>query len=232
LDVLLKRIVSAKKDNGELGRLIEDYMPFIKKAVSDAGNLGMEYDDRLSVAMLTFMNCVKQYETQRGGFMAFAKACIRNRLIDESRKQLRYSGRVIPLFPDNDDERPGAIEDMASISTYNLEEERKNLSAEIELLSAHIAEYGIAFKELPRICPKQERSRKQCIELGRAVASSDEMRDTLMKHRRLSQSELARKFGISEKTIEKHRKYIVTVAVLLTGDYPLIRAFLPQYKEV
>ena len=232
MDTLTERIEAAKTDNLEMDRLISEYMPFIKKSASDAGNSGIEYDDRLSLSMLAFLNCVKQYTAERGSFMGFAAACIRNRLFDESRKQISYVKKILPLFPEEDDKTKASAEDQASIDAYSREQEQVSLSDEIDAFSDRLAEYGISFKELPRICPKQSGARKQCVELGRFVANSEEMRENLFRRRRLAQSELAKAFGLSEKTIEKHRRYIVTIVLLLTGDYPLIRAFLLQYKEV
>ena len=229
MEILLERIELAKNNNSELECLISDYIPFIKKAVNETGLFGIEYDDRLSIAMLTFMNCVKQYEFGRGNFMAFAASCIRNRLIDESRRQMRYAVKVIPLYQD-DDETNTSVEDRIHIAAYNLEQEHQSLSDEIDILTGQLGDYGISFSELPRICPKQERSRKKCIEIGRFVAGNEKMHEILHCYRRLAQSELAKKFGVSEKTIEKHRKYIVTIAILVTGDYPQISAFLPRYS--
>ena len=232
MDMLIERIETAKNNNDELERLISDYMPFIVKTVSGMNSLGMEYDDRLSLAMLSFMNCVKQYEAGKGNFITFTAHCIRNRLIDESRKLQKHSGKVIPMFLEKDDQRNEMAEDKAAIAAYSLEQEQESLAYEIEAFSVQLGEYGITFRELPRICPKQERSRRQCLELGRFVANNGEMRETLLRHHRLSQGELVKSFGLSEKTIEKHRKYIVTIVILLADDYPLIRAFLPQYREV
>ena len=231
MDALTERVYTAKAANAELERLIADYMPFIKRTVNDAATLGMDYDDRLSLAMLTFMNCVHQYDEEKGSFTGFAAACIRNRLIDENRKQARYAGKIIPLFPDGEGENDIAaaetIEDRVSIAAYNQEREKERLSEEIDMISEQLAEFGIAFAELPRICPKHERARTQCIDMGRYASENDAMRETLFKSRRLMQSSLARQFGLSEKTIEKHRKYIITIVIILAGDYPCIRAFLP-----
>ena len=232
MDALIERINTAKNSNVELERLIADYMPFIKKTVNDTGDLRMEYDDRLSLAMLAFMNCVKQYDTGRGSFTAFTITCIRNRLIDESRKQARHTGKVISLTPEGEEDISGTIDEKASIDAYNQGLEKSSLSDEISVFSEQLSEYGVTFGELPAICPKHERARRQCISIGRFVAGNEEMRATLIRTRRLSQSSLAAQFGLSEKTIESHRKYIVTIVILLTGDYPFIRTFLPQYKEV
>jgi RNA polymerase sigma factor len=232
LDALTEKVEAAKNANAELGCLISDNMPFIRKVINDIGSLGMEYDDRLSLAMLAFMNCVKQYDSGRGSFLAFAAACIRNRLIDESRKQLRYTGKVVSISPGEENFVFEAIDSKLAIEAYDQKKEQENLSYEIEVYSKQIMEFGIAFKDLPQICPKQDRSRKQCIELGRYVVSNEEMRGNLFSHRRLAQAELAKRFGLSEKTVEKHRRYIVAIVVLLTGEYPFIRSYLPQYRGI
>jgi len=230
LSILLQRIEAAKKDKTELDRLIADYMPFIKKTIHSAGDLGMEYDDRLSLAMLSFMTCITQYEPGRGGFTAYAAVCIRNRLVDESRRQARTSRKSIPFAAEGADQGNTDAMDRASVDLYSREAERKSLSDEIDALSEQLKQHNIRFEELPLICPKQKKARAQCIDIGRYAAGHKETRENLLVHRRLSQAALAKKFGLSEKTIEKHRKYIVTIALLLIGDYPLIRAFLPQYE--
>ena len=232
MDALLERIALAKDNNSELECLMSDYIPFIKKTVRDTGNTGIDYDDRISLAMLCFMNCVKQYEAGRGSFIAFAASCIRNRLIDENRKEQRYANNVMPFSQDGSEFAAESTENTVSIAIYQKEQEQRKLSDEINCFSAKLGEYGISFIDLPLLCPKQKRSREQCQAIGRYVAENKVMREMFLKTRRLAQSELAREFGLSEKTIEKHRRYIVTMVCLLTGDYPLIRVFLPHYKVV
>ena len=232
MDTLNEQVEKAKRDAQEMNRLINAYMPFIRKTATETGAAGMDYDDRLSLAMLTFMNCVRQYKNERGNFISFAAACIRNRLIDENRRQLRYRNRETPLFSDDEDRIYGTAADQASIYAYSRERERESLADEIDAFSQKLADFGIRINELPKICPKQSASRKRCVELGQFVADDGEMCESLMKNHRLAQSRLAKQFGLSEKTIEKHRKYIVTIVILLSGDFPLVKAFLPKYKEV
>lgn len=222
------RIEQAKTDHDELEHLLADYLPFIKKQLIGAQSLCVEYDDMLSLAMLTFVNCVQQFTPEKGNFLAFCATCIRNRLIDESRRLHKYTNGIVPLYQ----EAEGRPEVLAAMDAYSREREQQALCEEIDSLSCILATFDISFSQLPKICPKQERSRRQCLVLAKAVAAQDEFRESLLRQHRLSQTELAREYGISPKTIEKHRKYIVTLAILLLGDYPAIRAFLPQYEEV
>ena len=239
MDAIIEKVERAKNDNNEMDFLISEYLPFIRKTAGEAVYAGMEYDDRLSVAMLTFMNCVRQYSVERGNFITYAAVCIRNRLIDESRKQTGYSGKSVqidrPLLTGDGDVtiKNSIVEtDRASIEAYSREREREDLSDEIDAFSKHLIEFGISFDDLSRLCPRRQKARNQCVSLARYILKNNEIRVKLFAFRRLAQSEIAHEFNISEKTVEKHRKYIVALVILLSGDYPFIRAFLPQYKEV
>lgn len=228
LNELENRVACAKGDRQELDRLIGDYLPFLKKQAAAAAS-PLDYEDRLSIAMLTFAGCVRQYEPARGAFLGFAQACIRNRLIDEARRDARYSAHLVPLTGDED---ARALSDAAALREYDRAREQETLSGEIELLSARLAAFGVAFTELPAVCPRQKRARRQCLAVALHLVHTPALREKLFSQRRLPQAELAAAAGLSAKTIEKHRKYLVTLAVLLDGEYPYIRTFLPQYGEV
>lgn len=226
------RLKTARTDSSEAEQLLTDYLPFIKKQISGLQHLALEYDDMLSLAMLTFVGCIKQYTENRGGFLSFCSICIRNRLIDESRKQRAYTDNVIPLYLEHDENFHAAPELSASLDSYSKEQERLSLCEEIDRLNGALSSFGIRFQELPKICPKQERSRRQCLSLAVEIIHNEAYRATLLNQKKLSKQELAKSLGISAKTVEKHRKYIITLVVLLLGDYPGIRTFLPQYREV
>ncbi|MDL2205618.1 RNA polymerase subunit sigma [Eubacteriales bacterium OttesenSCG-928-N13] len=227
MDELTLRLALAKTDNVELGKLITDYMPFIKSEVTKTPVFSLDYDDRLSVAMLVFMTCARNYEESRGAFLPFAAVCIRNRLIDEGKKHQRHQGKVIPLYPQEEH----CIENSASMSAYSAEQERVSLAEEIDRLSVQLSRFGVTLGSIAEICPKQKRSRALCVRLARETAKHEKLKSTLLNHQRLSVAELARRLAVSEKTVEKHRKYIVTIALVLSGDYPGIQAFLPDTER-
>ena len=234
MNTIEMRVQNAQDDPEETERLMADYLPFIRKQISGMQDMMLEYDDMLSLAMLTFLNCIRQYSSQKGNFLSFCKICIKNRLIDEGRKQMGYRSRVIAFEPKDEEENAQISDAEAKVSwqLYEKEQERNALTEEIQMLSDTLDSYEIRWEELPRICPKQERSRKNCLMIAHAVTGDSEYRKLLTQQHRLPQADLSAQLGISAKTIEKHRKYIVTLAILLMGDYPGIRTFLPQYREV
>ncbi|MCL1895574.1 MAG: sigma-70 family RNA polymerase sigma factor [Clostridiales bacterium] len=229
MNKLADRLADAGQDNEKMNKLIAEYMPFIKSEVYKTPVFEMDYDDRLSIAMCVFMNCARQYKEGRGAFLPFAAVCIKNRLIDEGRKFRRERERSAPLDPEED--RAG-IEERISMQEYSRRQERDNFADEIDRLESALSFFGITLRNLSGICPKQKRSRELCIRLANETIRNDKMKSSLMDRKRLPQSELAKRFGISEKTVEKHRKYIVAVAVILSGDFPGISAFLPMAEEV
>lgn len=232
MDNLNDKIELAKTNTSILNKLITEYQPFIKKEISKSVIYDLEYDDRLSIAMLVFMNCVYQYNEEKGNFLSFLSVSIKNRLIDEGRK-LKRQISTIPFEQNenNENEILSLTEEKASLYEYSKEEEQRRLKEEINVLSSILSQFHIDFSTLETICPKQKRSRHLCISLGKEIVSNEKMRLQLLKHHRISQSELAKKFKISEKTIEKHRKYIVVIAIILTGDFPSINAFLPETRR-
>lgn len=229
MDTLTTRIELAKTDKSELNQLITDYIPFLKSEVSKSTIFGIEYDDRLSFAMLVFMNCVYQYDEGKGNFLSFVSTSLRNKLIDESRKLSRHS-KNISLDIDTEDTSK-TIEEKATIAAYSGDLERREMREEIEDLAKRLLEFNIDFSSLEKISPKQKRSRQLSANIAYVVAEDKAMLGDFFRSKKLPQGELARRLNISEKTIEKHRRYIVTLIIILSGDFPAIKAFIPK-KEV
>lgn len=231
MDELTGRIAAAKRDNGQLDKLISDYLPFMKKEITRSGGYGIEYDDCLSLAMLVFMNCVWQYEADKGGFLNYYSVALRNRLIDEGKKQARREKHIEIVRTQQDGSEMDWDADI-SADRYNREKERQGLAEEITLLTQELEPFGITYRELAKSAPKQKRSRALCMLAAQEIIEDPALKKTLFDTRRIAQSEVARRLGVSEKTVEKYRRYIVALAVIIAGEYPQIRAFIPDEKEV
>ena len=229
MEDLLLRIERAKNDEAELERLVSDYIPFIKSETGKFSAASLEYDDKLSLGMLVFVNCVKQYDRQRGAFLSYASVCIRNRLTDETRKTGKAKSNTVAFDAGTEDT---ATEEKASLEIYSRNQEQSLLKEEIDTLAQKLAVHGLSFEQLAHTGPKQKRSRALCADLAAQVLRDRELRAAFCEHGRLPQKELARRAGISEKTIEKHRRYIVALLVILQGDYPGIGSYIPGYREV
>ncbi|MDL2318347.1 sigma-70 family RNA polymerase sigma factor [Eubacteriales bacterium OttesenSCG-928-A19] len=223
MDELASRILEARIDPRAMDALLSDYQPFLRREANKTVVTGLAEDDKLSVAMLVFVQCARQYQPERGGFMAYAATCIRNRLLDEGRKSRRQIIHAVSLEGDEASHETT----HAALSAYDRQMERQALIDEIDALGAELSRHGITLSGLEEICPRQKRSRELCVWLARAVVSDAALSAAFRQSGRLPQAELSKRAGVSPKTIEKHRRYIVTIAVILSGDYSSIRAFLP-----
>ena len=229
--VLQIRILKAQQDNVEMERLLQDYMPFIKKQSMGEHTTWLEYEDCQSIAMLTFVSCVRQYDPGKGTFIGYAARAIRNRLIDENKKETNYRFHIQEdrIF---DEEESEQLENQGAIEAFQIEKERENLAEEITAMTEDLKKFDITVTELAKIAPKQKRAREQCIELICQLKNTPKLWKALWENKRLPQAELARISGVSVKTIEKHRKYLITLAVVMNGHYPAVKAFfIDTYQE-
>ena len=60
MNTIEMRVQSAQADPGKTEQLMSDYLPFLKKQITGMQDLMLEYDDMLSLAMLTFLNCIRK----------------------------------------------------------------------------------------------------------------------------------------------------------------------------
>lgn len=226
LSALPEKLSLAKSDRRELSTLIRDYTPFIKKCVAAVMFGSQSKEDCLTEAMLAFAHSVQTYKEEFGSFIAYARTVIKNRLIDSARSELSYKNHIhYETASDDENETPGWDSDMA-ITAFNRQEEEKNLALEIEALNEEFSKWGFSWAVLQKKCPKQERSRKVCQEIAKAVLQSPlllcEMTDKMV----LPYTKLCETFP--KKALEKFRIYIIALILIQKGEYPYIYSFVPQ----
>ena len=92
---LVRAVYAAKEDNQKADELICRYIPYIRAEASKfMSRLCTEQDDEYSIAMIAFHEAILAYSWERGAFLPYAATLIRNRLIDEYRKEKRHQGKV------------------------------------------------------------------------------------------------------------------------------------------
>ena len=230
MEEIIEKIKAAKNSRDALNDLTLEYLPFLKKEILRNDSTGLGYDEKLSIAMLVFVNCVKQYDNDRGNFISFLSYSIRYRLIDQMRTQNRKP-KIIYLHDNfNEDSTDGdeddPIENQASMQKYRKDEEEKLLKEEIESYNEELAKHSLSFGTLAKNCPRQKRSRELCITIASTIVNDSGMREKYEKTGLLPQSEAALKSCVSVKTIEKYRRYLVALMILMLGDYPAITGFI------
>jgi RNA polymerase sigma factor len=219
------RLELARTDKHALNVLLHDYTPFIKKCVSAVFFRGQSKADNLTDAMLAFAHSVQTYNEEHGAFIQYAAAVIRNRLIDNARKELAVQKRLFSLSA-KDGEKDPEWEAGMSLQAFNRAEEERNLRLEIEAVNDEFFQWGFSWATLLKKCPKQARSRAVCQRIAETVRESPGLLADTLTNRQLPVTRLSETFP--RKTLEKYRQYIVALIILSQGDYPYVYSFVPQ----
>lgn len=228
---LVRRAQGGDADARE--ELIRAFRPFVMRVAADAcGRFVGPSDDEASVALIAFDEAITVYQPDKGGsFLRFAETVIRRRLIDHFRKQ-QSGRREVPLSDlEVEDDEGGSylpVEAEAAVAVHQERQELVERQEEIARYRAVLAEFGISFQELAALSPKHRDARASAKRVARAIAANPSWVSFLMSNRSLPLRELeqATGLGVSRKTIERNRKYIVAVALLLIGDFEHLRVYV------
>ncbi len=226
-------VLRAKEDSLAADELIGQYMPFIRaEAGKVSGRICTDGDDELSIAMFAFYEAIVSYEQGRGAFLKLAARAIKNRLIDNRRKQRRHDG-LVPLDAPAGDEDGRSLADMVPAGKNELAErqEREAARQEIEHFSVQLAGFGLALADISDNCPKQERTLAACMRVLDYAREHTEMIERLLNTGKLPVAQLSEGSGVDKKTIERHRKYLVAVLLAYTNGFEIIRGHLSMIKR-
>ena len=114
---------------------------------------------------------------------------------------------------------------------HRRQQQNAALVEEIDLLEEQLGRFDIEFDSLEALSPKHERVRQRCMRAALRLTGDTDMARQLARTGRLPVSQLAKASGVPIKTIEKFRKYIITIAIIYINDYSGIAAFLPEERR-
>ncbi|GFR36504.1 RNA polymerase sigma-I factor [Thermobrachium celere] len=204
-------------------QFIESNRDFIYKVASSIckRRLNWENDDELSIALIAFNKSIDTYNKQKGNFFSYAKMVIKNSLIDYFRKSTKNLNISL------DDEDLISFEHRSSIERYEIEEENKIRTQEITLFSLKLKEYGISFSDLVSNSPKHKDTREELINVAFLVSKESQIIEKLTRTKQLPIKQICLLASKNEKFIEKWRRYLIALILILTDeDLKYIRSYL------
>lgn len=224
------RVEKAKIDSDEMNKLIDEYKPFIASTIQKKTGRFMEYgyDDELTIGMLAFKESIESFDKSKGKFLSFAKHVINLRMIDYYRKTKRDENVVsLELINQQDDENTIDIGAAKAIEKY--ESERENEARKLEILQykKELEDWQIKFSDLVKVSPKQDKLRMLYKEVAKLIIENKELFDLLMSKKRLPIKEIENQTGIHRKKLERGRIYIISLVIVLKGDY----VYLKEYAD-
>ena len=181
-------------------------------------------DDELSIGLMAFNEAIDRFEEERNiPFLGFARLVIKSRLADYFRREARH--RHQPLEYQVADYSPIQLETAQAWEKHLLEAEARERQEEILEFQKELLIYGISVSELVEASPKHRDSRDNLIAVAQQVADDPNLMEHLQRTKRLPVKELTLLSGLHRKTIEKGRRYIIAMALLLSQKERFIYLF-------
>ena len=240
-DSIADKVRKAAADENAFAALSKEFEKHNRFIASRAtGRFITENDDEWSVVLLAFYEAVREYRPDKGGFTAFSDLVIRRRIIDHIRYEKRSSKETaVDMDFQETDPADGmrvftAAERIAAEAIENAgrEREAQDIRWEIEGLNKELAGYGISFTDLPDASPKAEKTKKACAGAAAAVLGNRALYQKLRKNHRLPAKEISKSTGIPLKTLDKHRKYIIAVILIMAGDFPQMQTYTKGLRKL
>jgi RNA polymerase sigma factor len=226
---IVSKVYKAKNDSHAADELIAEYMPFIRSETAKFLNRPPNSsDDELSIAMFAFYESIKNYSRLRGSFLKFASLQIKNRLIDNFRKEKRSKG-LISLDQPDEDEKNELIDTISDEHDEYAESElREATQQEIAELSAQMTDFGVSMTDVADNSPRQRRTLEICNKAVRYARNNPEILADFLRTKKVPISRLAEGADVERKSLERHRRYLVAVLLICTNGYEIMRGHIMQ----
>lgn len=240
LDDLRQALAQVQQGQGEIREeMIERYLPFILKITSRLCKryVKLGLDDEVSVALLAFNEALNKYDLkQNTSFFVFAESVIRRRIIDFFRKKTRENKEIPWSAVTGDGEENDSVYQLDRL-TWNQaysrqfeDEIRAMRCEEIMEYQKQLQYYGINLQDLAESSPKHQDARTAAFEVARLISKNERFCKHLRKTKALPMKELEAEVKVSRKTLERQRKYIIALTVILTGEFYFLSDYLEGLK--
>lgn len=238
LEDMDRQAVQAADDARLMEKFISGNEPFIIQCAYSAVHRYLsKSDDEWSVAHLAFLKAVENYSIEKGHFSSFAKLIIQRRLTDYFRSQAKYRMET-PVNPsvldselEEEDQEDSLEKEVRSTLYKRMDSTGDSLKLEIESAGQLFVSYGFSFFELAKCSPKAEKTKKACAQAVVALIRHPVLLNEMRRSKMLPMKQIEMCVEVPRKILERHRKYIIAAAEIITGDYPCLADYLRFIRE-
>ncbi|SFA77500.1 RNA polymerase sigma factor [Bacillus sp. cl95] len=230
-----KVLLIQEGDLSLLNETIDSYKPFIAKTVSGVCKRYIhESDDEFSIGLIAFHEAVEKYSPERGSsLLSFSEVLIKRRVIDYIRKNSKNQFVSLDYQNDmTDEESSGSmLENNLSIEEYTKKQDETKRREEIINFQQLLKDFDLSFSDIVEQSPKHVDARKNAIMIAKILVEDSELKDLLFEKKRLPIKQLQQLVDVSRKTIERNRKYIIAIALVMSGDYVYMNDYIKGVLE-
>ena len=228
-----RRALSAAADSDRKSRFIEEEQAHILALLRRITGRGLSMnDDEWSIALLAVSEAVDSYDESRGSFWSYASIVMRSRLTDFYRSSASGIPGELLVEPSSfsgefDEDSDTAIGVAREVAGKTATVENTSLRDEIEALSGELERFGIDFFQLAECSPRTAKTRKSCGEILETFFWPPPLTEQLRQTGKWPVKELQARRKLSRKQMDNHRRYLIAAALILSGDYPGLRDYMP-----
>ncbi|KPV42270.1 RNA polymerase sigma factor SigI [Alicyclobacillus ferrooxydans] len=230
LDALVERARTG--DDEARSELLSAYTPFILRVASQTAKrfIHKEHDDEFSIAMTAMNEALDRFDpSKNASFLNFAETVIRRRLIDYFRSQQPNPSVAVWSEFDLQDEEDNVVnyaEIESAVSAHAKIVEQRDRRDEIVEFAKDLTRFGLEFSELVDLAPKHADARANAMAVAKLIAAEEQLREFVFRKNSLPLKELEERVTVSRKTLERQRKYIIAIVILLCGDYHYLQDYI------
>ncbi|GAB3060802.1 RNA polymerase sigma factor SigI [Virgibacillus ainsalahensis] len=227
---LEEMIASVQKgDQSMQNYLLKRYQPFIAKCVSEVCKryIDPKRDDEFSIGLNAFNEAMLSYSSKRGSsFLSFAKLVVKRKVIDYIR-YMQKKPTAVSLDESYDSEQmENPTEIIAVKEQYEKEQDSWYLREEILDFKEKLKVYNLTLSELADASPKHKDARDSAVRTARVLFENAELRSYVHRKKKLPIKDLMKFVDVSKKTLERNRKFVLAVFIVLSEDYFYIKEYL------
>lgn len=215
MEILDKRLIESRKskNNPSRSKLIEEYMPFIIKEISNVTGRYVSYENslELSVGLMAFDEAIDRYDKDKGSFTNLASLVIKSRVKDFL-KQNNYYEYHVPIEENEDFQEVDFGED--------------ELKLEVAKFNQILDKFNIDVETLVEESPTHKKTRRENIKLGRDVSEEKPIVNKLYKTRKLPMADIVLRFKTTKKKLKYHRNFIISVIIVFHEKLSNIMEFM------
>lgn len=205
-------------------KFIEENKGFIYSIACKISNRKLDWlnDDELSIALIAFNTACDNYNKDKGKFLSYAKVLIKNALIDFFRK----SKNTPYLMFQDEEEVVNYIDNKGALIEFEKEKENLLKAEEIATLCQQLLKYKLSLNDLVQSSPSHIDTRNMLLNIAFKASREDHIISYINNKKNLPIKEIMLLTSTNRKFLEKWRRYILAMILILASDeYPYIRSY-------
>ncbi len=217
-ETIITELSDAKRAQEARDMMIQKYMPFIIKCVSDFTGSYVQIgdSDELSIGLMAFNEAIDRYDVQRGLFLSYAKWMITSRLKTHVEKNKTNAQAM----------ETRDLDHIQSANTLNEFQKKNALEDEIATWKAELLKFRITFKDLLENNPKHRDSRERTYKIAKQVSEHESIVTVMFEKYRLPIQKIHVALKASVKVLERNRIFITSVIIIFVKELGAIKRWI------